>query len=105
MKEYLKRRDRDSKLSTGAGIGVTVVIHVIALVFLTFNGVKYIWPPPAEQTFLLDFTTQIEEIDPTYGKEPVAEKVDLEKPVELVQKSHFLCVVSLQSADYRHLKQ
>ena len=87
MKEYLKRRDRSSKASSITGAVLTVLGHAVALAFLSFNGVTYIWPPPAEQTFLLDFTADIEEIDPTYGKEPVAEEVDLEKPVEIVQRS------------------
>ena len=87
MKEYLKRRKRNNAASTATGIAVTVVLHVAAIAFISFHGMKYIWPPPAEQTFLIDFTTEQEIIQPKYGKEPVAEKVDLEKPVELVQRS------------------
>ena len=87
MKEYLERRKRNSAFSTATGIAVTVVLHVAAVVFISFHGMKYIWPPPAEQTFLIDFTTEQEIIQPKYGKEPVAEQVDLEKPVELVQRS------------------
>ena len=55
MKEYLKRRKRNSAISTVTGIAVTVAIHVVAAVFVSFHGMKYIWPPPAEQTFLIDF--------------------------------------------------
>ena len=87
MKEYLKRRERNSAASTATGIAVTVAIHVAAAVFISFHGMNYIWPPPAEQTFLIDFTTEQEIVQPKYGKEPVAEQVDLEKPVELVQRS------------------
>ena len=87
MKEYLRRRDRNSKASTAMGAVVTVALHAVALVFLNFSGTSYIWPPPAEQSFLIDFTQEQEIIEPKYGKEPVAEKVDLEKPVELVQRS------------------
>lgn len=87
MKEYLKRRTRNSRWSTVTGVAVTVIAHVCLIAFGSFNGLKYIWPPPAEETFLLNFTTEQEIIEPKYGKEPVAEEVDLEKPVELVQRS------------------
>ena len=87
MKEYLKRRSRSNTLSTVIGAIVAVGVHALAICFVSFHGLKYIWPPPAEQTFLIDFTTEQEIIQPKYGKEPVAEKVDLEKPVELVQRS------------------
>ena len=87
MKEYLERRKRNSAFSTATGIAVTVVLHVAAVVFISFHGMKYIWPPPAEQTFLIDFSNEQEIIEQKYGKEPVAEQVDLEKPVELVQRS------------------
>ena len=87
MKEYLKRRSRSNTLSTIIGALVAVAAHALAICFVSFNGLKYIWPPPAEQTFLIDFTTEQEIIQPKYGKEPVAEQVDREKPVELVQRS------------------
>ena len=87
MKEYLKRRSRSNTLSTIIGALVAVAAHALAICFVSFNGLKYIWPPPAEQTFLIDFTTEQEIIQPKYGKEPVAEKVDREKPIELVQRS------------------
>ena len=87
MKEYLERRNRSNTLSTVIGAIVAVAVHALAICFVSFNGLTYIWPPPAEQTFLLDFTTEQEIVQPKYGKEPVAEQVDLDKPVELVQRS------------------
>lgn len=87
MKEYLKRRTRSSRLSTVIGAAVAIIVHGAVVALGSFHGMKYIWPPPAEQTFLIDFTQEQEVIEPKYGKEPVAEKVDLEKPVELVQRS------------------
>lgn len=87
MKEYLKRRNKSNTMSTIIGAVVAVAVHALAICFVSFNGLKYIWPPPQEQTFLLDFTQEQELIEPKYGKEPVAEQVDREKPVELVQRS------------------
>ncbi|MBO4605874.1 MAG: hypothetical protein J5667_04985 [Bacteroidales bacterium] len=87
MKEYLKRRTRSSRLSTFIGVAVAVAAHALALCLISFNGLKYIYPPPVEQSFLIDFSNEQEIIEQKYGKEPVAEKVDREKPIELVQRS------------------
>lgn len=87
MKEYLRRRTRSNRISTLIGVVVALALHGVFLAFGSFNGMKYIWPPPAEQTFLIDFTQEEDPVEPKYGKEPVAEQVDREKPVELVQRS------------------
>lgn len=70
------------------GVALTVGVHVLAAAFLVFNGVKYIWPPPAESTFLLDFSEEEETLLPQLqGAQPRAEQVDPTKPIELVQRS------------------
>lgn len=56
MKPYLRDREREAKVSTVTGIVLTVSIHVLACLLCVFTGMKYIYPPPQEQTFLVDFS-------------------------------------------------
>ncbi|MBQ1618318.1 MAG: energy transducer TonB [Bacteroidales bacterium] len=85
MKEYLKERGRKEHDSVFAGLALTVALHVAALSVVSFTGLKYLYPPPQETTFLLDF----EEDDDMLrsGTQPQGEDVDPEAPVELVQRS------------------
>ena len=87
VKEYMEKRRKSSLYSSVAGVIVAGAIHLTALLCLSFNGLTYIWPPPEESSFIIDFTEEIEVVQPQYGKEPVAEQVDKEKPVELVRRS------------------
>ena len=88
MKEYIREREKQEKTSRLIGIGLAVVIPVCAVVLCSFTGFKYIWPPPQENSFVIDFTEEIEEIiQHRDGAQPMAEEIDLSKPVELVQKS------------------
>ncbi|MGN0201304.1 MAG: TonB family protein [Candidatus Cryptobacteroides sp.] len=89
MKEYLRDRKKKSETATVTGVVLTLSVHVVALLFCNFTGMKYLYPPPQEQTFLIDFE---EEEQPVirrqyYGRTPQAETVDKEKPVNLIQKS------------------
>ncbi len=72
------------------GVVLTLVAHLCLLGILSFSGLTYIYPPPPESTFLLDFQED-EEVPPMiqerHGRQPQAEEVEKEKPVELVQKS------------------
>jgi hypothetical protein len=55
---------------------------------VSFSGLKYIYLPPEESSFLVDYTEDQEfETKTYYGREPEGEDVDLEKDVEFVQKS------------------
>jgi TonB family protein len=93
MDNFLRERKRNENRSKLLGAGLAVVVHVLLLLTLSFNGLNYIYPPPAESTFLLDFT---DEIDETPEKpriisrkiEPRAEEVNRTKPVELVKRSN-----------------
>lgn len=70
------------------GIVLTLAVHIVAAVTVSFTGLKYIWPPPQENTFLLDFEEEDEPvIQQHHGRQPQAEEIDLTKPVELVQKA------------------
>ena len=89
MKQYLRERQRIERTSTTLGIVLALAVHVIAATTLVFTGLKYIYPPPPENTFLLDFTEE-EDAKPKEhfrGTRPEAENVDRTKPIDLVQRS------------------
>lgn len=88
MKEYLRERYRSERNSVVRGIIATLVIHIGALCIVSFTGIKYLWPPPPENSFLLDFSEEEEiKTKPIYGRQPQGENVDLEKDVNFVQRS------------------
>ena len=89
MKEYLREREKETKVSAVTGLVLTAAVHLLACLLLGFTGLKYIYPPPQEQTFLIDFTED-EQPRPkraSLGRQPQAEEVDRTKPVEIVQQS------------------
>ncbi len=80
-----QKRERNAKIT---GILMTVVLHVCALVLVSFSGLKYLYPPPQEQSMLIDFSEEPEIItQQMQGREPLADEIDPEQPVELAQKS------------------
>ena len=89
MKQYLQERQKRERISLLTGVVLTVGVHVLAAAFLVFNGVKYIWPPPAESSFVLDFSEEDEPVPIVQqrGNQPSAEQVDPTRPIELVQRS------------------
>ena len=88
MKEYLRERKRTGDKAKFTGAVLTVLLHAGALCLVSFTGLNYIYPPPEESSFVLDFTEEEEiTLKPKYGREPQGEDVDLEMDVELVQKS------------------
>ena len=83
------RNDNEHKGNV-IGVIMTTVAHLCLLALVSFTGLDYIYPPPPESTFLLDFQEEEEPapmIQEHHGRQPQAEEVDKEKPVELVQKS------------------
>ena len=80
-----QKRERNAKIT---GIVMSGVLHLCALVLVSYSGLKYIYPPPQEQAMLIDFTEEVlsPEQEPQ-GQEPLAEEVDLTRPVELAQRS------------------
>ena len=89
MKEYLRERQQSERTSRAIGIGLAVAIHVLACVLCVFTGFKYLYPPPPETTFLLDFTEESEEVFKQHfrGIQPETEEIDRTREVELVQRS------------------
>lgn len=89
MKQYLREREKEAKVSTMTGIVLTVAVHLVVLLSCAFTGLKYIYPPPEEQTFLIDFEEdEVQQIRrQRIGRQPQAEDIDKTKPVELIQRS------------------
>ena len=69
------------------GVILTVTLHVCALALVSFSSLKYIYPPPEEQSMLIDFSDDISVMEQYYGSAPRSETVDLDRPVELAQRS------------------
>lgn len=88
MKEYIREREKQEKTSRMVGTGLAVAIPVLAALLCSFTGFKYIYPPPQETSFLIDFTEEVEPVvQHRNGSQPRAEEIDLSKPIELIQKS------------------
>ena len=88
MQPYLRDRSETERKSKLTGLAATALVHAAAVLLVSFSGFNYLYPPPEESSMLLDFTEEeIQEIKPVYGREPQGEDVDLEKEVELVQRS------------------
>lgn len=87
MKEYQRERNEREHNATVTGVVLTLALHVCAVILVSFTGIKYLYPPPPESTMLIDFDEDIEMLEQRRGREPSSEDVDLEKPLELVQRS------------------
>lgn len=90
MEQYRQDRLRQERKSGIIGICLTATVHLTAALFGTFTGYRYIYPPPQEQSILLDFSADEEvpkPVETIRGRQPQAERVDRSKNIELVQAS------------------
>ena len=88
MKEYIRERDKQEKTSRAFGAALSLGITLCAILFCSFTGFRYLYPPPQENTFVIDFTEEIETVTQHRdGNQPQAEEIDLSRPIELVQRS------------------
>ena len=87
MKQYLRERNERERNSLITGIAMTVAVHVCAVLLVSFTGIKYLYPPPPENSFLIDFEEEMVLPEQKPGREPRGEDVDREKNIELVQRS------------------
>lgn len=92
MKPYQHTREQRERRAKVTGALVTAGVHALALILCLVTGLKYLDPPPPERTSLvIEFEELPEEtvkpIRDRAGRQPQAEQVDLEKEVELVQRS------------------
>lgn len=79
-------REHNERRANATGVILTLAVHACAAALVTFSGIKYLYPPPQETTFLLDFDEEkIEMIQ--RGDEARGEDVDPEEHVEIVQRS------------------
>lgn len=89
MKPYLRERNKEEKTSNVTGLVLTAGVHLVIFLCCALTGMKYLYPPPEEQSFLIEFeeepTPQVKRSDT--GRQPEAEEIDLTKEVELVQQS------------------
>lgn len=79
----------DERRGTIAGIAATLLFHGALLLVTVSGGLKYIYPPPAEKSIMMEFEPEeeIKPIEVEAGKEPRTPDPDETKPVKLVQKS------------------
>ena len=78
MKEYIREREKQEKTSRMVGAGLAAGISVCAILFCSFTGFKYIYPPPQENTFVIDFTEEVETVvQHRRGNQPQAEEIEL----------------------------
>ena len=62
MKEYLRERENRGRNASLTGIVLTLLVHFAALCLVSFTGLKYIYPPQEESSFVLDFQQEEEEV-------------------------------------------
>ena len=88
---YEQERARQERKSTAAGIILAAAVHILLLAIGVTSGLKYLYPPPPEQTMLVEFLEM--EPEPEIpeqvirGTQPRAADADPEKDLNLVQKS------------------
>ena len=75
-----QKRERNAKIT---GIVMSVAVHLCAVVFVSYSGLKYIYPPPQEQAMLIDFSEEEQApVQEPMGQEPLAEETDPDRPVD-----------------------
>lgn len=98
MKEYLREREHKKKVATIWGLALTIGIHAGGVALCSFSGIKYLWPPPQEESFVIDFSEEEEiPVKRDRGLRPKSEDPDKTKPEELVQRSESPYTASKQN--------
>jgi len=92
MQPYLRTRGKREKDANVTGLVVTGVVHVAAAIVCLLFGLTYLYPPPPELSFLVDFTEETELVEEEFvpadnGLEAQAQDADPENEVEMVQRS------------------
>lgn len=87
--QYKKERARQEKISRVIGISAAVAVHVSLVAAGTASGMKYMYPPPEEEAFLLDFSEYEAEVPQQIrtGTQPRAAEADPDREIELIQQS------------------
>ncbi len=91
MKKYQNEQRRTESKGTTIALVLTLLFHAGMVACGYFNGLVYMSPPPPEQSFLIDFSEDIEEKpiikQQRHGSAPQAENPDRTKPIALAQRS------------------
>ena len=89
MQRYKQERIKQERAGKAAGVVLAVSLHAVVAIYGAFTGLKYIWPPPQETSFLIDFSEQepVKVLESRTGRQPQAEDIDRTRPVDLVQQS------------------
>lgn len=90
MKKYQEIQHRTERSAVGIALTLTVLFHVALYVLIAFNGLTYMYPPPPEQSFVIDFSEEDEKPvvhQQKKGSAPQSEEPDRTKPVKLTQRS------------------
>jgi len=83
-----KKRGKEEQRARVIGLGMTVAIHLLALVLFFSTGFNVIYPPPAELGIEVNIELeQPKPIEVKSGNEPRVEKPNPEKDIRLVQRS------------------
>lgn len=75
------------KRSNWVGIGLTAVFHALLLMLCFSSGLKYLYPPPQEQAFLVEFPEEPLPEQVQVGSAPRSETPDPEREIQLVKRS------------------
>lgn len=87
-KRYRQERERQERKSTVIGIALAVGMHVLVCGVCSFSGFRYLYPPPQEQSILIEFEELKQPpVKVKTGRQPRAEQIDKSKPIKLVQAS------------------
>lgn len=91
MKRYQNEQRRTESKGTTIALVLTLLFHAGLVISGYFNGLVYMSPPPPEQSFLVDFSEDVEEKpvikQQRHGSAPQAENPDRTKPIALAQRS------------------
>lgn len=90
MKRYQEIQKKTESAGNMIAAALTVAFHAAIVVFGVCTGLKYIYPPPPEQSFVIDFTQEDEKIpvqQQKRGSAPHTEVPDRKENIKLIQKS------------------
>ena len=88
-KLYEQEHARQERKATAVGVILAAVLHLLLVVVGVTSGLKYLYPPPPEQTMLVEFIESEPEIPKQVitGTQPRAADAHPEEELNLVQKS------------------
>lgn len=77
----------EDRKSTLCGVILTVALHAVLVAFAPLSKLTYLYPPPQEESMVIEFSEDPLPQDPLTDKAPEAAEPDMQEEVKLVQKS------------------